>query len=149
MTEYLPLVDRQGKVIGKATREACHKNPSLLHPVVHLHILDSNGQLLLQKRSQAKDLFPGFWDTAVGGHVGYGESAETALARETKEELGIESPGAVFLYSYINAAQVETEYVYSYLLRALLVKDCLRQILLKSITNFVKRESSEQQKTGN
>ena len=41
----------------------------LLHPVVHLHLFNSRGELYLQKRPEWKDIQPGRWDTAVGGHV--------------------------------------------------------------------------------
>ncbi|MBN1797434.1 MAG: hypothetical protein JW822_02585 [Spirochaetales bacterium] len=58
--EYLPLINSQGEIIGKATRSQCHGNPDLIHPVVHLLILNSEHNLFLQKRSPAKDLFPNF-----------------------------------------------------------------------------------------
>lgn len=80
--EWFPLIDEQGRVIGKATRQECHNGSKLLHPVVHLHILNRHGDLYLQKRSMSKDIQPGKWDTAVGGHVDYGEHIEEALARE-------------------------------------------------------------------
>lgn len=87
--EYFPLVDEQGAVIGKATRKECHNRTFLLHPVVHLHLFNAKGELFLQKRSLRKDIQPGKWDTAVGGHVDYGESPEEALQREVREEIGI------------------------------------------------------------
>ena len=67
--EWFPLVDEEGNVIGKATRIECHSGSKLLHPVIHLHIFNSAGDLLLQKRSMRKDIQPGKWDPAVGGHV--------------------------------------------------------------------------------
>ena len=42
-TELFPLVDETGKVVGKATRQACHSGSKLLHPVVHLHIFNKRG----------------------------------------------------------------------------------------------------------
>lgn len=76
MTEIFPLVNEEGVVIGKATRQECHSGSFLLHPVVHLHVFNSRGQLYLQKRALNKDIQPGKWDTSVGGHVGYYESIE-------------------------------------------------------------------------
>jgi isopentenyldiphosphate isomerase/intracellular septation protein A len=87
--EYLPLVDVQGKVIGKATRKECHRNPDLLYPVVRLHLFNRQGELLLQKRSFKSDIEAGKWDAAIAGHVQFGEDIETALRREAKEELNL------------------------------------------------------------
>ncbi len=114
--EYLPLVDAAGRPVGGALRSQCHGNPSLIHPVVHLHVCNSAHKLFLQKRADQKDLFPGFWDTAVGGHVGFSEEIKDALQREAREELGIDAGAAKFLYSYVMRNKFESEFVYTYLL---------------------------------
>jgi len=49
--EFLPIVNEDGEVIGKASREECHKNPELIYPVIRLHLFNNNNQLLLQRRS--------------------------------------------------------------------------------------------------
>ena len=64
--EVFPVVDSAGKVVGRATRGECHGGSMLLHPVVHLHVFNSRGELYLQKRPLWKDIQPGRWDTAVG-----------------------------------------------------------------------------------
>ena len=87
--ELFPIVDEDGKVMGSATRGECHSGSHLLHPVVHLHVFNSNGDIYLQRRPDWKDIQPGKWDTAVGGHVNYGETPDEALHREVLEELGI------------------------------------------------------------
>ena len=87
--EVFPLIDEEGNVVGRATRKYCHGGSMALHPVVHLHILDREGRLYLQKRSMKKDIAPGRWDTSVGGHVDYGESLYEAVGREAREELGV------------------------------------------------------------
>ena len=87
--EIFPIVDETGRVIGKATRKECHSGSRLLHPVVHLHVFDRQGRLYLQKRAHNKLIQPDKWDTAVGGHVDYGETVMQALRRETREELGL------------------------------------------------------------
>lgn len=87
--EIFPIVDFDGNVVGCATRKECHSGSMKLHPVVHLHVVDREGNILLQRRSLNKDIQPGRWDTAVGGHVDYGESVLDALVRESREELGI------------------------------------------------------------
>jgi isopentenyldiphosphate isomerase/intracellular septation protein A len=87
--EMLPLIDESGKVLGLAPRSECHKGPGKLHPVVHLQIVDGRGGMYLQKRAASKDIQPGKWDSAVGGHVSAGEDLDSALARELREELGV------------------------------------------------------------
>ena len=83
--EVFPVVDSAGKVVGRATRGECHGGSMLLHPVVHLHVFNSRGELYLQKRPLWKDIQPGRWDTAVGGHVDYGETIAEALFRSERE----------------------------------------------------------------
>ena len=112
--EIFPIVNSQGEVIGSATRTECHAGTVILHPVVHLHIFNSQGDLYLQKRVMTKKIQPGKWDTAVGGHIDYGESVEEALLRETREELGVENFTPEFLMSYEFRSAVEAELVYSY-----------------------------------
>lgn len=113
--EWLPVVDEKGKVTGRAPRSVCHSGSKLLHPVVHLHIVNERHEIFLQKRSMKKSFLPGMWDTAVGGHVGIGEKLEDALKRETCEELGITDFEAAFLGSYIWESEREKELVFSFI----------------------------------
>ena len=46
--EMFPIVDEQGNITGAATRGECHNGSKLLHPVVHLHVFNSKGELYLQ-----------------------------------------------------------------------------------------------------
>ena len=112
--EYFPIVTEEGVVTGKATRTECHSGTFLLHPVVHLHVFNSRGELYLQKRAADKDIQPGKWDTSVGGHVDYGEETEEALRREVREELGIIDFKPVFLRRYKFVSDREAELVHSY-----------------------------------
>ena len=52
--EMFPLVDEDGNIIGAATRGECHDGSKKLHPVVHLHVFNSQGELYLQKRRHGK-----------------------------------------------------------------------------------------------
>lgn len=112
--EWLPLVDEEGNLIGKETRRMCHGGSMKLHPVVHIHIFNSKGELYLQKRSMTKDIQPGKWDTSVGGHIDYGETIEIAAERECREELGVLGVKPQLLYKYLWQSNVERELVYVY-----------------------------------
>ena len=113
-SELLPIVDEAGEVVGSATRGECHDGTKPLHPVVHLHLFDSAGRLYLQHRPLWKSIQPGKWDTAVGGHVDFGEEIAAALQREVREELGITDCEPRFLNSYIFESERERELVYVY-----------------------------------
>lgn len=108
--EMLPVVQPTGTVIARASRASCHA-AGLLHPVVHLQIIDRFGRIYLQYRSAKKTLFPLCWDTAVGGHVGYGEYLKEALFREAGEELAFYDFNPVPLTSYIWESATEHELV--------------------------------------
>lgn len=110
--ELLPLVDEEGTPCGQATRRECHSGTKLLHPVVHLHVFNRRGELFLQKRPDWKDIQPGRWDTAVGGHVGLGETVDEALRREAAEEIGMEGFEAEFMARYVFESQRERELVH-------------------------------------
>lgn len=112
--ELFPLVDEEGRVISKATRGECHDGSKRLHPVVHLHVFDAEGRLYLQQRPLWKDIQPGKWDTAVGGHVDFGEETCDALHREVREELGIEDFTPEFLLRYVFESERERELVHVY-----------------------------------
>lgn len=108
------MVDETGQVIGSASRGECHNGSRLLHPVVHLHLFNSKGELYLQRRPLWKDIQPGKWDTAVGGHVDYGETIEEALLREVREEIGITDfvPEKMCHYLYDSVRERELVFVH-------------------------------------
>ncbi|MBO4663823.1 MAG: NUDIX domain-containing protein [Bacteroidaceae bacterium] len=114
MEEMFPVVDEDGNIVSAATRGECHSGSKLLHPVVHLHVFNSKGELYLQKRPDWKDIQPGKWDTAVGGHVDLGECVEEALRREVREELGIEdfTPERISTYVFESSREKELVFVH-------------------------------------
>lgn len=90
MNEFFDVLNEFGEFTGKtATREECHEK-GLWHRAVYAFIIDNDSNVLLQKRSGNKKLWPNLWDVTVGGHVDSGEFGRQALIREVKEELGIE-----------------------------------------------------------
>ena len=116
-TELFPEVDEAGNVVGQMSRAEAHDGTKRLHPVVHLHVFNSEGELYLQHRAKWKSVQPNKWDTATGGHVDLGEDVMTALAREVYEEIGLASdcyiPKLVKTYIYENNIERELVYVFT------------------------------------
>lgn len=112
--EWLPLVDEEGKIIGKARRAAAHTGPGKLHPVIHLHVINHKGEILLQKRALNKHVQPGKWDTAVGGHISFGETIEQSMQREAFEEIGLKDFKAQPVARYRWDTEVESELSFSF-----------------------------------
>lgn len=113
--EWVPLVNESGKVIGQAPRSQVHNGNKLLHPVVHLHVINRNKAILLQKRPESKLIQPGKWDTAVGGHISVGETLDQALKKEAFEEIGLENFSAKLHKTYKWESEVEAELVYLFI----------------------------------
>lgn len=110
--EWLPLVDDKGKVISKAPRSVVHNNKDMLHPVVHMIVINKKREVYLQKRSAVKSVFPGKWDSSVGGHVSVNENIETTLIREAEEEIGITEFKPVPVCQYLLRTTTESELVF-------------------------------------
>lgn len=70
---------------------------NLRHRSVAIIVRATDGRLLVHRRADDKDLFPGWWDLAAGGVVGVGEASDDAAARELAEELGLTGVAPVFL----------------------------------------------------
>ena len=109
--ELLPVCDKNGNIVGSELRSVCHKN-GLIHPVVHVHIINSKGEIFLQKRSMKKLIQPGKWDTSVGGHITFGEEIKEALKREAWEEAGVENGEFQHITDYLWQSKVEKEFVH-------------------------------------
>lgn len=86
--EIFDVVDEDDVVIGEAARSDCH-DKGFIHRSVMFFVFDSTGKVLVTRRTQNKDFFPGYWSIVLGGHVRSGESYEEAAAREIEEEIGI------------------------------------------------------------
>ena len=90
MSELVEEVDADGNVLQVVTRSAM-RSGRLRHRAVFIAVLAGDGRLLVHRRSDSKDLWPGYWDIAAGGVVGVGETYDGAARRELAEELGIET----------------------------------------------------------
>ncbi len=90
--EYLDIVDENGIPTGKTiSRDLAHRN-GILHRTAHVWVVRKNGgrtEILLQRRSEEKESFPGMYDTSSAGHIPAGEEPLPSALRELKEELGI------------------------------------------------------------
>lgn len=117
--EWFDVVDAEGRIVGSAPRTICHSRPGILHPVIHIHVIDDKDRIYLQKRALTKQIQPGKWDTAVGGHVLSGEKVEAAMQREAREELGLKEFKVQFLTRYVWESPVESELVFVFVSRYL------------------------------
>lgn len=90
MKEYFDVLTESGDYTDRIeSREECHSK-GLWHKAVASYIINSKNQVLLQKRSANKRLWPNLWDMSAGGHVLAGEFGFQSIIREIKEELGID-----------------------------------------------------------
>lgn len=89
LSELFVWVDDQDTVLGSITRDEAHTDKSKIHRAILVLVSNSEKALLFQKRTEHKDLYPGFWGLSCGGHVSPGESYRLAAVRELQEELGV------------------------------------------------------------
>ncbi len=85
--EWFEIVNDRDEVIGRRPRHEVHRL-GLKHRAVHVLVFNRRGEVFLQKRSLAKDCFPGAWDSSASGHLAPGESYDEGARREVEEELG-------------------------------------------------------------
>jgi isopentenyldiphosphate isomerase len=112
--ELLYEVDELDQPIGPRKRGDIHRL-GLRHRAVHILVFNGRGELFLQKRSMAKDISPGHWDTSAAGHVDFGESYDDCAVRELNEELGVTDPaGLRFLFKLPASAATGHEFVQVY-----------------------------------
>lgn len=114
--EIFDLIDTGDRVIGRVRRGDAHRDPRLLHRSVQVLIFDAQGRLLLQRRSQTKDLFPGYYCASASGHVASGDDYEATAVREVEEELGVRLR-LTYLGKAVVASSCETEMTALFLAR--------------------------------
>lgn len=89
--ELFIVVDRNDNVVDYHKRYDCHHDKNLIHRAIGVMIFNDKGEILIQKRSMNKDLYPGMYTLSATGHVDKGEEYIEAAKRELSEELGIEA----------------------------------------------------------
>ncbi len=88
--EFFDVVDEKGNKTGEVVeREVAHKQ-GICHRVVQVWLVNSQKQVLIQKRSATKDSYPNKWYVSLGGHIESGEDNISAIIREFLEELGLD-----------------------------------------------------------
>lgn len=88
--ELVDVLDTAGRVLRTTTRRDMRTN-RLRHRSTYILVTGSDGRLLIHRRAEDKDLWPGRWDIAVGGVVAAGEKPDDAARRELAEEIGVVS----------------------------------------------------------
>ncbi len=86
--EIFDVVDADDRVIGQLPRGEVHRL-GLRHRATHVLVFNARGELFLQQRSLAKDMWPGVWDSSCSGHVDSGEDYDACARRELGEEIGL------------------------------------------------------------
>eukprot|EP01132_Coremiostelium_polycephalum_P001999 gene1999-2461_t len=87
--EYIDVLNEDGSFANySAPRNEIHSK-GLWHRVVHVWLIDSKGNLLIQKRSDNKESFPSTWDISSAGHIESGMTSRETAIKELFEELGI------------------------------------------------------------
>ena len=111
--EFLDIVDESGRPTGAIiSREIAHTD-GILHRTAHVWVVRKTGQgydILLQKRSEEKDSFPGLYDTSSAGHIPAGDEPLESAMRELKEELGITTISDQLHYAGSFRIQFEKEF---------------------------------------
>ncbi len=97
--EMLILVDEDNNVIGYKDKLECHRGEGILHRAFSIFIFNENNEVLLQKRSGEKHLWPMYWSNSCCSHPRKGEELENATHRRLAEELGISSD-LKYLYTF-------------------------------------------------
>lgn len=97
--EQLVLVDTDDRETGFLSKAECHDGAGLLHRAFSIFLFNSEGELLLQRRSTSKRLWPGFWSNTCCSHPRRGESMPVATMRRLYDELNVRSE-LEFVYKF-------------------------------------------------
>ncbi|PKV51750.1 isopentenyldiphosphate isomerase [Aquimarina sp. MAR_2010_214] len=101
--ELIDILDKAGRFTGEIRLKSEAHRLGLYHGSVHIWFFTNQGEIVLQKRADDKDTYPGLWDISVAGHIGAGETPEDSAIREIKEEIGLSvtKDGLKFIGTYV------------------------------------------------
>ena len=104
--EFLDILDKNGNKTGeKKERKEVHSK-GYWHKGVHIWIINSNKELLVQRRSANKDVYPNKLYISVAGHPVSGEDELESIKREFLEEIGIELDTSKLEYLFTFSQEV-------------------------------------------
>lgn len=112
--EMLDLVDKNDKVIGVINRKIANKDPKYTHREIAVILVDENNRLLIQKRSQYKNVHPNMW-SLTAGHISAGDNPEKTAYLELQEELGLKGINLKFIVKNYHEYSHESHFVYYYI----------------------------------
>ncbi len=116
--EIFDIVNERDEVIGRLPRSQVHRE-KLKHRAVHVLVFNARGEIFLQKRSMAKDCFPGTWDSSASGHLDSGEDYDACAVRELREEIGLVIAAApARLFKIAACAETGEEFCWVYRLQS-------------------------------
>jgi isopentenyl-diphosphate delta-isomerase len=88
-TEYVVLLDDDGRAIGTAPKSSVHGTHTALHLAFSCHVVNAEGQVLVTRRALGKTAWPGVWSNSFCGHPRPAEPVLTAVHRRAEYELGL------------------------------------------------------------
>lgn len=100
--EFLPVVNESGIIVGRALQMELHKGNKILHPAVHLHVINNKGEAVRK-----------YW-----WHVAFGDAPDKTLKRKITETLGISGVKPKLKRQYIRETKTEKELVYVFVLNS-------------------------------
>jgi len=91
--DFVILLDEDDRPAGRAPRQSVHTTDTPRHLAFSCYLFDDDGLLLLTRRALSKATWPGVWTNSCCGHPAPGETAESAVRRRVRQELGVDVIG--------------------------------------------------------
>ncbi len=112
MDELIDIFDENQKFIKREMKSVAHTFGHW-HKSIHAYLINDKKEIIIQKRSADKDLYPNVWDVSFAGHVGAGEDTKTSAIRECQEELGITLSPSEIQFLFTNPEKLQWGNVHS------------------------------------